>query len=52
MDGQILKAFTYISYNLTDTLPTKNYMAYIIGGAEEHDLPEDYVGKLMEIETK
>lgn len=50
-DGEV-DAVTYLSENLTDEPPYDTYMKYIIDGAKEHQLPEEYFQMLVRISTK
>ena len=45
-DGSSVDCLTYIAYSQGYHPPTKNYLSYLIRGAEEHDLPSKYVKNL------
>lgn len=52
MNGKGYNAVTYISDNLTNTLPTYQYLKHIIDGAIEIKLPDNYIDMLMAIPTQ
>ena len=41
--GQECMAFTFISDQLTERKPTKDYVQFIVDGAKEHNLPPNYI---------
>ena len=50
--GQEMESETYISQEISTEQPYDRYMNYIIEGAREHGLPEDYVLSLSQIKVK
>ncbi len=42
----LTNAKTFVSDNICDKLPTKEYLDIIIDGAKQNKLPEDYIQKL------
>ena len=52
---EVVKAFTYIARDIDQTgesLPYDWYLKLIIAGAEEHNLPEDYINRIRSVTTK
>lgn len=49
-EGKI-EANAYISYKLTDAYPTKYYKEFVLEGAVEHKLPDEYINYLTSIPT-
>lgn len=45
--GQAHTAWTYISTLLTDKAAKSGYLDYILKGAEEHHLPQEYIEKTL-----
>ncbi len=46
-DGTMIEAVTYVSQELTnDPRPSREYKEYVLSGAREHDLPQDYLAYL------
>ncbi|MBI5952179.1 MAG: gamma-glutamylcyclotransferase [Chloroflexi bacterium] len=51
-DGKPISAFTYVSTKINDALkPHDTYLNYLIQGAEDNGLPQDYIDNLKKIET-
>jgi hypothetical protein len=48
---QEMECETYISQEISTELPYDWYMNYIIEGAREHELPEDYIQSLSTIKA-
>lgn len=52
-DGNVVEAVTYISTNLTDDLRAyKWYKEFILSGARENNLPQDYIAYLEGLPMK
>jgi gamma-glutamylcyclotransferase len=51
IEERIIEANAYISYKLTDALPTKYYKEFLLEGAVEHKLPNEYIDFLISIPT-
>jgi hypothetical protein len=45
--NKIFKCFTAISSNLTTAAPSREYVKTIIDGANENNLPDDYIAKFI-----
>lgn len=50
--GQAVECETYLSMEISTDLPTKSYMDFIIEGAREHKLPQDYIATMSQIQVK
>ena len=52
-DGDAVEAVTYVSNNLTDD-PTAYdwYKQYLLSGAREHNLPQDYIAELEQLPSR
>lgn len=48
----LFTAKTFISNKICDKLPTKEYLEKIIIGAEQHELPKDYINNLESQSTQ
>lgn len=51
LDGRITSVETYMSTDLTEAPPTAEYKGYIIAGARQHGLLDDYIAMLEGIPT-
>jgi hypothetical protein len=51
-DGQLIKAKTFISTKITDTLPDPEYVKTIIDGAKEMGLPDDYISYHIKVNIR
>lgn len=51
--GDTVKAFSYVSTNImTGCIPLDWYIDYILAGAKEHGLPQQYINELQRIQVK
>jgi hypothetical protein len=48
-EGKGIIAKTFVSKSLTKKPPTQNYVALVVNGANDHQLPEDYIKKNLQI---
>ena len=51
-NGKSIKITTYVANKVGNFLPSKKYRDWIIKGAKECKLPEEYIERLNEIQTK
>ncbi len=52
-DGTMYDAVTYVSQELTDDpRPSHEYKEYVLSGAHEHHLPQDYIAYLERFPVK
>ena len=52
-DGDPVEAVAYVSNNLTnDPIAYESYKQYLLSGAREHNLPQDYIAELEQLPSK
>ena len=52
-DGDAVEAVAYVSNDLTDDLTAYEcYKQYLLSGAREHNLPQDYIADLERLPSK